>query len=210
MRRAGYRVAARACRKVNRGERSSTAVHHRPPRRNPPRAFRALHSPDAGSGDCSAGTAPAPRRSRGNSARRAGSNSPLRSDHPRSARRARVECIFLQCEMDFREFSRPGRSIRTPGPSGCDSCGDCCVRACACSDRFSWFACCRPFHCDGSPPPCFTKDLEALLRATQTSAPSPVQAGGKYGDRTPQCQVPCREAATPCPRHTAALPSSSS
>src|SRR5262245_56968911 len=28
--------------------------------------------------------------------------------------------------------------------------------------------------------------------------------------RPPQCQVPCREAATPCPRHTAALPSSSS
>ena len=27
--------------------------------------------------------------------------------------------------------------------------------------------------------------------------------------RPPQCQVPCREAATPCPRHTAALPSSS-
>src|SRR5215831_16569359 len=28
--------------------------------------------------------------------------------------------------------------------------------------------------------------------------------------RPPQCQVPCREAATPCPRHAAALPSSSS
>src|SRR5215471_6717867 len=49
-----------------------------------------------------------------------------------------------------------------------------------------------------------------LLRATQTSAPSPVQAGGKCGGRAPQFQVPCREAATPCPRHTAALPSSSS
>jgi hypothetical protein len=28
--------------------------------------------------------------------------------------------------------------------------------------------------------------------------------------RPPQSHVPCREAATPCPRHTAALPSSSS
>src|SRR6516164_7917021 len=49
-----------------------------------------------------------------------------------------------------------------------------------------------------------------LLRATQTSAPSPVQARGKCGGHAPQFQVPCREAATPCPRHTAALPSSSS
>src|SRR5262249_33228794 len=33
-----------------------------------------------------------------------------------------------------------------------------------------------------------------LLRAAQTSAPSPVQAGGKCGGRAPQFEVPCREA----------------
>ncbi len=48
----------------------------------------------------------------------------------------------------------------------------------------------------------------SLARVRKTTASSPVQAGGKCGV-PPQSHVPCREAATPCPRHTAALPSSS-
>jgi len=131
------RVAARECHKANRRNRSSPFVHHRHRRQIHPRAPLVFRSPGVRSGDCSGGTAPAPRRSRDNSARRVDSSSPPQSDHRKSARPSQAGHIFPQCGMDCREFSHPDHWIRIPGPSDCDSCGGCCARASVYSDRFS-------------------------------------------------------------------------
>ena len=107
----------------------------------------------AGSSGSAAGTVPARPRSGGNSARRAGSNFPPRSDRPRSARRARAEDISRRHDWPCRGSSRRGRSIHRPASAGydcggcyycCCCCCDYCARACACcdcgadADRFSW------------------------------------------------------------------------
>ena len=109
-----------------RPRRPSTAGRRRRRRRRRSRRRgrrRGPRCPDGRTEDCSVGTAPARRRSDGNNARRAGSNSPPRSDPRRFARRGRAAYIFPRCGMGFREFSHPGRSTRRRAPSDCGSCG---------------------------------------------------------------------------------------
>ena len=85
----------------------------------------------AGSSGSAAGTVPARPRSGGNSARRAGSNFPPRSDRPRSARRARAEDISRRHDWPCRGSSRRGRWIHTPVSAGYD-CGGCYCCCCCC------------------------------------------------------------------------------